>query len=606
MGNPFNFEAEAFEFDQEFSEDSKPCRCNHRSSAGAEVFDEYEEEQPDTYSELDEEYESDFEGEPFETYYELDEYEEEFPVGRLPARAGSPAKKTSFRYVKDFSSPVAECNAALKRAGKTRAEALAIINAQIGVAIAMLRKAATDLKLGNRSSGTKALFLKIFRVRPEFVPTWLKPTATIKDRGDVVATRCKRVADLLASGTIKFFCEINSTNCPDCPNDSSESACSSWGDESKAPRKTNVVCFGNAFWDNMKAGRISSLLATLMHEPFHIYYGKYVTAHDPSRGKFGGIYCIQQFVFETNGLVAPNWLKKHCEKMVVRKEIGELEQPRRRIGSPPKPSPAPPGHWLTFTSTAIPKYEDAGRRLQSTACSVYVPDAAWKEKTIDLLVFFHGDPGPCSDKFNPDPKDKSKKFGLDAQVHASGRKIALAMPVVHWIVKKSANVLGKWTAANLNKFVNEVLAEIGKQSAVTPALGRLIIAGHSHAYAILTPLACEFEKDAPATTSKTEPLAKLDEVWALDSTYGPLHVHALEVWARKLSSRRFSAVLYKKGTPLAQWNSYYNTQGYCASGFRPPTNLTMCAVDEGRSTHCIIPAKYIRLLLAYSSSWCSF
>jgi hypothetical protein len=65
------------------------------------------------------------------------------------------------------------------------------------------RKAATDLKRDSRSSKTRSLFHKIFRVRPEFVPTWLKPTATIKDRGDAVATRCKRVAELLASGTIK-------------------------------------------------------------------------------------------------------------------------------------------------------------------------------------------------------------------------------------------------------------------------------------------------------------------------------------------------------------------------------------------------------------------
>src|SRR3972149_1184540 len=330
MRNPFNFEAEPFELDTEFDEyregqSAKPCQCHKRSRNGAEFYQEYQEEQPDTYSEFGEEYESDFEGEPFETYYEFDEYEEEFPVNRLPARAasmsGSLAKKTSFRYVKDFSGPAAECTDALKRAGKTRAEALTIINAQIGVAIAMLRKAATHLKRGSRSSGTKALFLKIFRVRPEFVPTWLKPTAMIKDRGDVVATRCKRAADLLASGTLKFFCTINSTNCPDCPNDSNDFACSSWGDESKAPRNSNVVCLGNAFWDDMKAGRINSLLATLMHEPFHIYYGRYVTAHVTGRGKVGGILCILQFVFETNGRTAPDRVNERCKTMPVRKEL---------------------------------------------------------------------------------------------------------------------------------------------------------------------------------------------------------------------------------------------------------------------------------------------
>lgn len=229
-----------------------------------------------------------------------------------------PRKKTVFRYVKDFSGPAAECTAALTRAGKTKAEALTIINAQIGVAITLLRKAATHLKRGGRSTKTKALFKKIFRVAPEFVPTWFKPTTAIKDRGDVVATRCMRVADLLASGRLKFFCTINSTNCPDCGNDSSGFACSSWGDESVAPGNSRVICLGDAFWDDMQAGNTSSLLATLMHEPFHIYYGIYVTEHRANAGKFGGINCIVQFVFNTNSRTAPARVNERCTNMAVR------------------------------------------------------------------------------------------------------------------------------------------------------------------------------------------------------------------------------------------------------------------------------------------------
>ena len=164
---------------------------------------------------------------------------------------------------------------------------LAIIDAQIAVAIKMLRKAANDLKRGSRSTAPRKLFLKIFRVWPEFVPTWLKTTATIKDRGDVVQVRCAKVADLLASGTIKFFCAINSTNCPDCGNDNSGFGCSSWGDESVDPAHSRVICLGNDFWDAMKNGDTVSILATIMHEPFHIYFGKYVTEHVMDRGKFG-------------------------------------------------------------------------------------------------------------------------------------------------------------------------------------------------------------------------------------------------------------------------------------------------------------------------------
>ena len=229
-------------------------------------------------------------------------------------------------FVRNFSGPNAECVTALARAGKTRAQALALINSQIGSAIRMLRVADARLKRGSRSSQTNALFRRIFRVPPNFVPKWLKQTSTIKDRGDVVAARCQRVADLLASGRIRYFCTINSTNCPDCGNDNSDFACSSWGREGAAPANSNVVCLGQAFWDDMKRGDRASTLSTLMHEPFHIYFGRYVTEHaragGESVGKFGGINCIVQFVFQINGQTPPARVSRRCQGTPVRNEVG--------------------------------------------------------------------------------------------------------------------------------------------------------------------------------------------------------------------------------------------------------------------------------------------
>ena len=240
-------------------------------------------------------------------------------IGNYESEEGEgPSTKTAFRYVKDLSGPASECTEALKRAGKTKAEALKLINNQVAIAIKMLRRSSIKLRRGSRSSTTKTIFQKIFRVKPEYVPTWLTQTATIKDRGDVVATRCARVADLLASGRIKFFCTINSTNCPDCSNDAAPFACSRWGDQSIAPRSSRVVCLGHGFWDDMKAGNTNSMISTIMHEPFHIYYGKYVTAHVSDRGKFGGINCNVQFVFETNGRTVPGRVKERCRDMPVR------------------------------------------------------------------------------------------------------------------------------------------------------------------------------------------------------------------------------------------------------------------------------------------------
>src|SRR5262249_44842995 len=156
----------------------------------------------------------------------------------------------------------------------------------------------------------------------------------------------------------------------------------------------------------------------------------------------------------------------------------------------------------------------------------------------DLLVFLHGDLGPCVECFEQDP-ESAKKFGLDSQIERSNRPVALAVPTLHWKGDDLGQIGGKWSAANFNTFVQEVLDAIGNQIKVSRGseaakpmprtLRKLIIVGHSRAYNILTPLAREFNRGAPATT--TSHLSKLAEVWALDSTYSETDVRALEVWA---------------------------------------------------------------------------
>ncbi len=268
----------------------------------------------------------------YETAPDYSAFEDEFGNREILER--ETAKQTkAFPYVRSFASSDADCADAFKRAKKTRQQALTIINSQIGQAIRMLRATADKLKRGNRSAQTKAIFKKIFRVTPEFVPDWLKQTATIKDRGDVVATRCRRVAEMLERGGIRYFFTISKKNCPDCsdplPNKKQPFACSSWGDESVTPKNGRVVCLGATFWDSMgeTPADTTNLLAVLMHEPFHIYYGKYVTAHNRkvnnkpvSVGKFGGINCITQFVFEINGQTKyPARIKTRCDNTQVRR-----------------------------------------------------------------------------------------------------------------------------------------------------------------------------------------------------------------------------------------------------------------------------------------------
>ena len=208
-----------------------------------------------------------------------------------------------------------------------------------------------------------------------------------------------------------------------------------------------------------------------------------------------------------------------------------------------------------------------------------------------------------------------RNFRLDAQINGSGRKVAIAVPIIHWTRGESGfarkagrpddGFPGKWSAENLNKFVEEVRDEIGQQSGVKPTIARLIIAGHSHAYAVLSPLADEFNRRVAAT--RTGALATLSEVWALDSTYGTGSVAALDGWARALPRGHIIAVLNRDRSAGCTRNGYYKPveclRDYYRSR-RPPPNLKMCKVGE---PHCVIPTKYIGQLLSaagYPPSWC--
>jgi hypothetical protein len=290
---------------------------------------------------------------------------------------------------------------------------------------------------------------------------------------------------------------------------------------------------------------------------------------------------------------------------------GPFEGQVQKKAPPPPICTAPAtqaGHWLVAApSRALPQYKDIAGKKQSTGCAINVPDALWRKKKIDLMVFFHGDPGPCKDCFDPTPGKFDRKFGLDTQILNGTRKVALAVPVLHWIPGNKtddANIKGVWTAANLNAFVAEVLDEIAAQSGMKDKieLGSLTLAGHSHAYGIFTPLALEFNQGAAAT--KQGALKNLQDVWALDSTYGIRSVRALEAWAYTVPHVRFAAILNKTRAkagysprPIDGWMNYYSQ--YQTFGFTAPANLRLSTVDEG---HCAIPTKYVGNLLSTTKS----
>ena len=173
----------------------------------------------------------------------------------------------------------------------------------------------------------------------------------------------------------------------------------------------------------------------------------------------------------------------------------------------------------------------------------------------------------CDPGHDFDAKKVVKIFDLESQVEASKGEVALVVPALYWIagiklkpdksnekefkenqakvVENKANIKKAWSAAQLNAFVEEVLDKIGEKSSNRPNLRHLILAGHSRAYDVLTPLANEFIKGAGDTTKGA--LKNLEKVLALDTTYGLGHAETLKKWADKLTGVKFLLVLRCKG-----------------------------------------------------------
>jgi hypothetical protein len=249
--------------------------------------------------------------------------------------------------------------------------------------------------------------------------------------------------------------------------------------------------------------------------------------------------------------------------------------------------PQPQQHALRKKITSsVMAYKDGQGNCQSTHCSIFVPSKLRNQPKIDLLLFFHG-LDTCKPKHHFDPDLVVQNFRLDDQVAKAGRPAALVVPIVFWNKedRRSGIIRAAWSAAYLNAFVEEVLDEIGKSSLMRPSLGRLILAGHSAAYDILTPLAEQF--DCGVSETKKGALAKLDKVLAMDTTYRTQDAKTLERWAHNLAAVQFVLVLSKAGDPPNIWKS---TMGKV----KLPQNLKVLNMKD---VHCDLPGKYIEFLL---------
>lgn len=177
------------------------------------------------------------------------------------------------------------------------------VDAAAGRAVSWLLNAARALQRP-RSNNTKTFFREAFKTTPEFVPTWRPPSASWRDRGELVRIRLMRTAKILDGGWIRYFCWGSQAHCPECTGaPSTYYACSSWG-------RRYVICLGQSFWIAWRDGDAVTLAATLLHEALHIYFGRTV-AHG-ERGPYGNAFCYERFVLRINGIPLPQATVNGC------------------------------------------------------------------------------------------------------------------------------------------------------------------------------------------------------------------------------------------------------------------------------------------------------
>ena len=242
-----------------------------------------------------------------------------------------------------------------------------------------------------------------------------------------------------------------------------------------------------------------------------------------------------------------------------------------------------------FTSSAV-AYRDTKGKCQSTNYSIYVPSAVRDPNEIDLLVFFHGLLDVCDSAHNFNPDNVMSNFKLNLQVD-DDPQLALAVPIIMWNTedRNSGIIQGAWSAAYLNGFVEEVFNQIGKLYGVRPQLRRLILAGHSAAYDILTPLAEQF--DCGVAETKNGALAKLERVLAMDTTYRLRDAIALEKWARNLANVKFRLLLSKRDPSVLIWQSWEKMRKKLTAQEKRPNNLQVFHhVGLG---HCNLPSQFL-------------
>ncbi len=208
--------------------------------------------------------------------------------------------------------------------------------------------------------------------------------------------------------------------------------------------------------------------------------------------------------------------------------------------APPPARAAGGGQFWTFKSKAVP-----------ITVGVYAPKGALGASQVDILLFAHGLLNVCGGPASAAGLVQHRPFNLARIIDGAPRPVVLVVPEMNWDRFRGAHPLGRPDV--LNAVLAEVLQAISRrQGGAAPSLTSLVLSGHSRAYGFLAPLARAHADPQMAQGA----LAKLTEVWALDTTYsfnGSHDAASTRAWLDAKPSLRLKIVYRRcsKTEPLA-------------------------------------------------------
>jgi hypothetical protein len=231
-------------------------------------------------------------------------------------------------------------------------------------------------------------------------------------------------------------------------------------------------------------------------------------------------------------------------------------------------------------------------KASNSTVGVYIPSAAAAVDPLTVLVYLHGDLGSCSDGGSDAlSMMQSATFPLTDLVDASRKAVVLVAPNMKWKKKQGSHRLG--SPAAVNQLIDEVLGGLaGSGWSSAPSIGRLILAGHSHAFAMWNGL--------PSTLSDGEwskgAMAALTDIWMFDSTYANTE--------KKVNARCQDWFGFAKAKPSVCLQIFYRKKTSTAAlaeciekKAAKLTNVNVTGFNRRTLEHCPLPADRLPDLL---------